>query len=264
MNITRLIVASILIPLLYLYITCLPVEFIFVLVFVISSLALYEFYIMYKIPLTFSLVGIAMGGVMFTVSYCYPDRLPDTIFLCLFIIMGIRLFSIKTPEGSMKIISNLVHGLFYVSGFAIFLLLILRDFPDYGRYYIIIILFSVWTSDAMAYYVGKSLGKKKLYPSISPNKTVAGACASVAGGCICATLLNFIYSDIALTTTTSMIIGIIIGSASIVGDLIESMFKRDAGIKDSSSIIPGHGGFLDKLDSILIAGPLVYLFLRYV
>ena len=97
---------------------------------------------------------------------------------------------------------------------------------------------------------------------MSPNKTIEGALASIAGGCISVIIINLIYSDIMLTPVKSIVVGIIIGSSCIIGDLIESMFKRDAGIKDSSTIIPGHGGFLDKLDSILIAGPLVYLFLR--
>jgi phosphatidate cytidylyltransferase len=264
MNIPRLIVAAIIIPILYLFITRLPVEYFFILIFVISSIALYEFYAMYQTPLKFSLIGIIMADTIFAVSYFYPDSLRDTIFICLFLIMTVRLFTLTTPKGSMQTVASLVFGLFYVSGFAIFLPLMMRDFPGSGRYYIILLLFSVWTSDAMAYYVGKNLGKKKLYAAMSPNKTVAGALASVTGGCISVIIINFIFPHIKFTTITALIIGIIIGSSSIVGDLIESMFKRDAGIKDSSTIIPGHGGFLDKLDSILIAGPLVYLFLRYI
>jgi phosphatidate cytidylyltransferase len=109
----------------------------------------------------------------------------------------------------------------------------------------------------MAYYVGKGIGKRKLYPEISPNKTVAGAVGSLIGGVvgaalIKATLLNHI------SPLQTGIIGGAVGFSTVIGDLVESMFKRDAGVKDSSHIVPGHGGVLDKLDGVTFAGPVFY------
>ncbi|BCB95359.1 hypothetical protein JZK55_02810 [Dissulfurispira thermophila] len=115
----------------------------------------------------------------------------------------------------------------------------------------------MWASDSLAYYIGKGMGKRRLYKEVSPNKTIAGAFGSVIGGMLSALLLGKLMMDnIAFYVLIAM--GIAIGSITIVGDLIESMFKRDAGVKDSGSFIPGHGGILDKIDGALFAGPLLY------
>jgi phosphatidate cytidylyltransferase len=109
----------------------------------------------------------------------------------------------------------------------------------------------------MAYYIGKGFGKRKLYVEMSPNKTVAGATGSVIGGATGALLLQTVIVP-QLTAPSAVFAGIMIGIVTIVGDLVESMFKRDAGVKDSGGIIPGHGGVLDKVDGALFAGPVLY------
>ena len=111
----------------------------------------------------------------------------------------------------------------------------------------------MWVSDSVAYYAGKGLGKRKLYTAVSPHKTIAGAVGSVAGGALCALLLSYAFIP--------LLIGIIIGVTTIIGDLVESMLKRDAGIKDSGVLIPGHGGILDKIDGVLFGGPILYFLL---
>lgn len=128
-----------------------------------------------------------------------------------------------------------------------------------GYEWIIFLYGCVWASDSLAYYMGKGIGGRKLYEAISPNKTVAGAVGSIAGGALGAVILKTVFiSSIALPLFTAAGLGIIIGAVTIIGDLVESMFKRDAGIKDSSNIFPGHGGILDKLDGVLFAGPVFY------
>jgi phosphatidate cytidylyltransferase len=92
---------------------------------------------------------------------------------------------------------------------------------------------------------------------VSPHKTVAGAAGSVIGGVLAVFILKAVLLPL-LTVSSALIIGVIIGIISIIGDLVESMFKRDAGVKDSSTLIPGHGGILDKIDGALFAGPVLY------
>jgi phosphatidate cytidylyltransferase len=122
------------------------------------------------------------------------------------------------------------------------------------------IFFSVWLSDSAAYFIGKSIGKRKLYPRISPKKTWEGAIACFIAAVISFPLLIKLFlNDFPIIHT--IIIGAIIGIFGQIGDLAESQLKRDAGIKDSSNIIPGHGGFLDRFDSILFIGPIIYLYL---
>lgn len=140
-----------------------------------------------------------------------------------------------------------------------------------GPEWILFLYGTIWLSDSSAYYIGTRFGKRRLYPQISPNKTVEGAIGSLLGGIAGSSLLGmlllkpsnstFILSK-DLSGTDLLILGIIIGAGCIIGDLIESMFKRDAGVKDSSNLIPGHGGILDKIDSSLVVAPFVYFYIK--
>ena len=122
-----------------------------------------------------------------------------------------------------------------------------------------------WVSDTGAYFVGRALGKRKLMPSVSPGKTVAGA----VGGVIATVAAAWLYNDqvlrpvaqLALAPWTALAFGAIISGVGQVGDLVESLFKREAGVKDSSTIFSAHGGVLDRLDSLYFAIPVAYLIL---
>ncbi len=124
-------------------------------------------------------------------------------------------------------------------------------------------LFLVWATDVFAYYVGKTIGSTPLAPSISPNKTWegsvggAGAAAFVAAGFKLAGVVDLAWMHLAA-------IAVICGALSQAGDLAESQIKRSAGVKDASSVLPGHGGVLDRFDAMAVAAPLVFLYLQYV
>jgi phosphatidate cytidylyltransferase len=164
-----------------------------------------------------------------------------------------RLFSKRTAERSLADLGPLAFGIIYIPGLLIPQWLLRLE----GIEWIFFLYLCVWTSDTTAYYVGKTFGKQKLYPEISPKKTVQGAFGSVAGGCIAAAICGLWFlSSAQMTVLLGM--GLVIGGISIVGDLVESMFKRDADIKDSGGLIPGHGGVLDRFDSVLFAGPALY------
>ena len=117
----------------------------------------------------------------------------------------------------------------------------------------------IWVNDSFAYIVGKNMGKKKLFPSISPKKTVEG----FVGGITFALLSSFFifYFTETLNLLQWTILSLIISVLGTIGDLIESKLKRNAQVKDSGKIMPGHGGLLDRLDSIIFAAPFIYLFL---
>lgn len=122
------------------------------------------------------------------------------------------------------------------------------------------ILIVIWTNDTFAYLVGKNFGKRKLFEKISPKKTiegfVGGMVFGIASGCIMASFTK----EVAILHW--IILSIIITVFGTIGDLVASKFKREANIKDSSNLIPGHGGFLDRLDSLLFVSPFVYLYLQ--
>lgn len=122
-----------------------------------------------------------------------------------------------------------------------------------------------WLSDSGAYFAGRTFGKRKLMPTVSPGKTVAGA----VGGIVVSMIGAWAYNDfvlrpvaqLALAPWTALIFGVVISAVGQVGDLVESLFKREAGVKDSSTLFSAHGGVLDRLDSLYFAIPVAYLIL---
>ena len=136
-----------------------------------------------------------------------------------------------------------------------------HDF-EYARNTILGVFLIIWSSDSFAYLIGKNFGKIKLLERISPNKTVAG----FIGGFIASIIASIIIAEYftVLSLTQWIVISVLISIFGVLGDLIESMFKRQAGIKDSSNLIPGHGGFLDRFDSVIFAAPFIFIYLQIV
>ncbi len=120
----------------------------------------------------------------------------------------------------------------------------------------------IWTNDTFAYIIGSNFGKYKLLKRISPNKTIEG----FLGGMLAAFIGSYILSNFfdSYTLTQWFIIAFIVSTFGVLGDLIESMFKRQAGVKDSGDFIPGHGGFLDRLDSVIFAAPFIFIYLQFI
>lgn len=249
----RLVVAFILVPLLYLYIMYLPAEYLLFLLVLVSSAALIEFYSIFRLSPVLRNAGVISGAAMLTVFFVSRHFFIDVLLICAMAIMGLRLFLNRDPSSSLSEVAAVIFGLVYIPGLLTFQLSLAKE----GPVWIILLYVSVWVSDSVAYYIGKGLGKRKLYPEVSPNKTVAGAVGSVIGGGAGALLVRFFLMR-QIAAHHALLLGLSIGVAGIVGDLVESMFKRDAGVKDSSNILPGHGGMLDKLDSATFAGPVFY------
>ncbi len=137
------------------------------------------------------------------------------------------------------------------------------DASLHSAYFLIMLLASIWICDSAAYFIGRAFGKHKIAVSVSPNKSWEGAIAGLIAA-ITAWLVARIaiggLEEVSLSTAIAM--GMIAGIFGQIGDFAESMLKRDAGVKDSSTLIPGHGGVLDRIDSILFVAPLAYLYLQ--
>ncbi len=256
-NLRRLITAAVALPFFYLYIAYLPAPFFLILLILISVLAQIEFHAMYKTERILSFAGIVSGIFLIAVHSVLqlPLAFQPLIFTMPFVLIAsARLFFIKDPSFSLKDISPALIGFLYIPS----LLLVQWHLRIEGYEWIILLYGCVWSADSFAYYIGKGIGKRKLYSKVSPNKTVEGAFGSIIGGILSALILGSLLS-IEDSHIKLVIIGTAIGAVIIVGDLVESMFKRDAGVKDSGSLIPGHGGILDKIDGLLFAGPVLYL-----
>lgn len=174
------------------------------------------------------------------------------------------------PKGSPLLSTSvtLFSGLYFSLLFGCFILI--RQLPEKvgityveaGKWLILLII-ATWVCDTAAYFFGSFFGKKKLMQRISPNKTIVGSVAGFIFGVLTAYVCHIAFID-ELALFDSLMIGAIAGSFGQYGDLFESMFKRDADVKDSSSILPGHGGLMDRFDSLMISGPVLYLYLRYI
>jgi len=258
----RHVVGALALPVFVAYIYYLPPwPYFMALLAAVAVLALWEFYVMYRVPLKLYLPGIIIGAALFYMSCCYPEYFFYGVFSGLFSLLLLRLFLAPSPSGSMSDIGPVATGFFYIAVFLSYQWLLRTG--ENGLEYIFLLYISVWLSDSMAYYIGTYMGRRKLCPSVSPNKTVEGAIGSVAGGVLGAVIVKNIFHIPGLSVSRAAAIGIILGTTAVAGDLIESMFKRDAGVKDSSNLIPGHGGVLDKIDGFLVAGPALYFIVRY-
>ena len=145
-----------------------------------------------------------------------------------------------------------------------FCFLILLPFynQNYTPYLIISILILTWVNDSFAFLIGKNFGKRKLFVSVSPKKTKEGFIGGFIFALVAGYLISLFNSDLSLTNW--FIIAAIVSIIGTIGDLVESKLKRQAKIKDSGTIMPGHGGILDRLDSLLFVAPFVYLYINFI
>lgn len=133
----------------------------------------------------------------------------------------------------------------------------------YGAFPMVLLLAIVALSDSTQYFAGRALGRRKMAPTISPGKTIEGAVGGIVAAAAAGAVLAPMWVN-GLTWIEGLALGLLLCAAGIAGDLFESLLKRSAGVKDSSSLIPGHGGVLDRIDAHLFAAPVYVLFLRYV
>jgi phosphatidate cytidylyltransferase len=177
-----------------------------------------------------------------------------------FIIFTNELLSGTPEQGLINAAVNL-FGTVYI-GFFFAYMLLLRCLPGQdGLFYVLFTVLVTWLNDTSAYFIGIKFGKHKLSPQISPKKSVEGSVAGLVGGVITAVIMGMIFKK---PLPLMGLMGIIVVAGGQCGDLIESIIKRNAGVKDSGAFLPGHGGLLDRFDSLLTAAPLVYYMVTYI
>jgi phosphatidate cytidylyltransferase len=189
---------------------------------------------------------------------CLPFSLCLTLlFLFVALLSLLHIRDIKQSAGEAGFF---LLGFLYIPLLMSFLVL-LREM-DHGVKWIFLLLIIVMSGDTAAFYVGSSLGKRKLYPIVSPNKSVEGMIGGLAGSVI-GTLIAGATFFPELTIVGAVATALFVGLMGQLGDLFESLLKRSFGVKDSGNIFPGHGGMLDRLDSVLFAAPSLYIYARY-
>jgi len=171
----------------------------------------------------------------------------------------IGLLSRRQKEGAFATWAWTIAGIFYV-GWLLSYLVALRGL-DTGRNWVFFALFTTWASDTAAFFIGRRFGRHKLAPNISPGKTWEGAIGGIAGAVIMS-ILFFTPTPfhLPLIYWQAIVLSLLVSILGQVGDLVESLLKRNMGVKDSGRLMPGHGGILDRLDSIIFAGVVVYYY----
>ncbi len=247
------------------------------LIAVLSAVAAWELYRIARAGGSTPLapLGITMAAVLPLVVHAQHlglIRVPFTLpVLVVLVTVGAALFLRRTDQRPLGAAAITLFGVAYCSGTLSFAYA-LRYF-DYavgqaaGTVVVLFPLLLTWATDVGAFFTGRLIGGRKLMPSISPGKTISGA----LGGIVTTVLVAWCYqrfalipvAQLAFTTGTLVLVAVTVSVVGQIGDLVESQLKREGGVKDSSHLIPGHGGVLDRLDSLLFTFPVSYVLLRW-
>lgn len=233
-------------------------ESFFLLFGIFMLVAVYEFCLLVKIPKLLPIIGSVLIYSLF--FKFHASRGQEQIVLAITLAVSIKGILFLFNDNIRQL--SKLWGYIFLLGYIVLPFVLITKIPfgihGYNPKIILSIFILIWTNDTFAYLVGKSVGKHKLFERISPKKTIEG----FLGGLGFAVLAGYLISVYYIEGATGIWIGIAIitGIFGTVGDLIESKFKRLAGVKDSGRIMPGHGGILDRLDSVIFVAPFIYLF----
>ena len=264
----RVLTAIILAPLVLVLVFLGPMWLITLVVAGVAMLAAWEFLALTehrgaKPPRVLTLGSI---GLLFAGNYLWPDE-TITIF-GLFSIILLVFCTFKSPvERALADVTSSIFALFYL-GLTLIPLPMLREASN-GPSLLAFLFLTVWAGDTVAMYAGRRFGRRKMAPNLSPNKTWAGAIGSVVGAIAVAAILLALSSSLAQLNSVRLsfadapvwywlVLAVVVNVAAQVGDLAESALKRSAGVKDSGTLLPGHGGVLDRIDALLLAAPVLW------
>lgn len=229
-------------------------------IFIIIAGMLYEMYKAMKSKAVVCVCGaLASAVAIFGV-------LTNKVLPC--IIIGIMLYLIVVVFTHGKIqFKDILSNAFITAFVTFFMTAISKTRVNYGEYAVMLVFICAWMTDTCAYFSGYFFGKHKLIPKVSPKKTIEGAIGGVIGTTICCTIYSVILTKLGVIENTNniyisfAILGCVGSVLAQLGDLVASSIKRDCGIKDFGNLFPGHGGILDRFDSVVFISPFIYYFL---
>ena len=261
MKYTRELTAAILAPVAIWVIGWSPTPVYDLVIALIGGLALYEFLILgrhkgYDLPIVLCILLMLFTMAAFVLEQVSVEM---GVFATLLIIPASYVFSSKAIEDALPSSGIAVLATLYVGMLGGSLIRLRNDNHDLGPKLVFFLVLVVWLGDTGAYYVGKRFGKRKLSPRVSPKKTVEGLAGGVAMSVITAVVIHYTFFP-QMPLLHAIIAGAILSVSGVIGDLAESMWKRSASVKDSGTFLPGHGGFLDRFDSVLFTAPILYTY----
>ncbi len=238
------------------------------LVSVAGVVALWEYNRIVLDPALTAVSGIIFGwgyllgiGILWAAHWVGPALILSLVALNLLAVALISMFHFKSDPAVLRVIVRQLQGIIYIPVLLSFLILIRAS--DSGMTWIFLLMAIVFAGDTSAYYVGSYWGRHKLSPAISPAKTIEGSAGGIAANLAVGAIGKALFFP-DLPWAISILFFIAVGAAGQMGDLFESEIKRFSGIKDSSNILPGHGGILDRIDALLFASPVAYVFIRFI
>ena len=206
-------------------------------------------------------VGIGLGLILsFIISFGGMKEISPFLVILLLVL---AVFFMAVSEDLSSTISKMGIALFGILFIAFLLAYVslIRNMPN-GRVWVLFLIITVWTGDISAFLIGSFLGRNRLYPKISPNKTFEGLAGAIVGSIVVAAAFSRLFIP-NLKIGSCILLAIGLGILGQLGDFAESMLKRSAHVKDSGTLIPGHGGMLDRLDSFLFSAPFLHYVLLY-
>jgi phosphatidate cytidylyltransferase len=265
MSQTRVLSGLALVPILFAVVWLLPPAYFAGLAAAAGVIGQWELYTMAKArgisPLNG--VGTALGALIiinvYQPLYPFPGGPVFWITLSVLVVMTARLFSRRPVEGALEDIAVTLLGIFYVA--MLFGFQVAVHAGGSGKRWLVFLFLAIWASDTGAYYAGTALGRHRLYEKISPKKSIEGLVGGTLASAVIAVLCK-VWLVPALGWVEAALLGAFLALVGTVGDLVESLIKRSAGVKDSGTLIPGHGGILDRMDSMLFAAPVLFYYLR--
>lgn len=269
--IPRVITAVIAVPLLLALIFLAPHWAFFILIACAAAIGIWEYCSMcYANQHNLGkIVTSVLGVAVITVLYFFQHLFLEAITLAVVALYIFFLFFYRDQEKVAHQVGASVTGIFYGGILLTTIALFARDTGSNGPLWIVMLLSVVWSSDTGAYFTGRAIGKRKLYPAVSPNKSVEGAIGGLASSIGAAFLVNYLYTTltdtwIPLEVWQILLLAIPANILGQMGDLAESLIKRSCKVKDSGTIIYGHGGILDRLDALFFAAPWFYIVITHV
>jgi phosphatidate cytidylyltransferase len=207
--------------------------------------------------------GYVLAATMF-LEIVYPGWYPTPLWpLAALLLLAVTLQPQRQLEDTVPAAAGTLLGAVYMGGLGGTMAALLQVAPqEQGPMRVLLLLAIIMASDTAAFFVGHAVGRHRLAPAVSPGKTIEGALGGVCGGVAGALALRA-YGLPAMPATDAIGLGILVSLMGIVGDLDESLLKRWAGVKDSGTLFPGHGGMLDRLDSLLFGAPVLYYYFTY-
>jgi phosphatidate cytidylyltransferase len=262
MHLKRWITAVIAVPLIFFLVFSGSPKLLSTILIAVAIIALWEYFrIVFKDHQRFiySLTPPGYISAVAIIVSAYFSRLDWVLLiLCLDVLFTgmISMPMFKSNPHLSDLIAKQVLSVVYIPTFLSFLVLLRNGLDGVG--WVFFVLCNVAAGDVGAYYIGSYFGRHKLCPAVSPNKTIEGALGGICANLLIGFIFAFLFID-GLSWPLALIIAVIVGITGQLGDLFESQFKRASDIKDSSSLLPGHGGILDRIDALLFAAPMTYI-----